>query len=112
MLSSSFIFTLQEFARELVSLVDAMGRIYAAERANAARGWWFQRIPKALFDRIRALWVKPAPTFRQNGHQQSKARNTEQMSIQRRLCTYHTYAHISNILTLSLFPTGSIICLI
>ncbi|KAH9949028.1 Fusaric acid resistance protein-like-domain-containing protein [Amylocystis lapponica] len=36
-----FIFTLQEFARELVSLVDAVGRICSIERANAARrGFW------------------------------------------------------------------------
>ncbi|ETW81116.1 putative aromatic acid exporter [Heterobasidion irregulare TC 32-1] len=52
-----FIFTLQEFARELVSLVDAMGRIYAAERANAARGWWFQPF-SAVFVRIMHM-----PTF-------------------------------------------------
>ncbi|KAJ7782513.1 Fusaric acid resistance protein-like-domain-containing protein [Mycena maculata] len=38
-----FIFTLQEFAGELVSLVDAMGRIYSLEqaRANRARWWTF-----------------------------------------------------------------------
>ncbi|KAJ7646593.1 Fusaric acid resistance protein-like-domain-containing protein [Roridomyces roridus] len=39
-----FIFTLQEFAGELVSLVDAMGRIYSLEqaRANRARWWTFR----------------------------------------------------------------------
>ncbi|KAJ7502501.1 hypothetical protein B0H11DRAFT_1988806 [Mycena galericulata] len=36
-----FIFTLQEFAGELVSLVDAMGRIYNLEQARANRArWW------------------------------------------------------------------------
>ena len=30
---SSFIFTLQEFAKELASLVDAMGRIYSIHRS-------------------------------------------------------------------------------
>ena len=34
----SFIFTLQEYARELISLVDAMNRICSIERANAASG--------------------------------------------------------------------------
>ncbi|KAJ7678691.1 hypothetical protein B0H17DRAFT_102075 [Mycena rosella] len=38
-----FIFTLQEFAGELVSLVDAMGRIYSLERARANHAcWWTQ----------------------------------------------------------------------
>ncbi|EPQ57130.1 hypothetical protein GLOTRDRAFT_73697 [Gloeophyllum trabeum ATCC 11539] len=35
-----FIFTLQEFARELVSLVDAMSRIYSIDKARLARGRW------------------------------------------------------------------------
>ncbi|KAF7335072.1 ArAE-2 domain-containing protein [Mycena venus] len=36
-----FIFTLQEFATELVSLVDAMCRIYSLEQAQANRPrWW------------------------------------------------------------------------
>ncbi|KAJ7240156.1 Fusaric acid resistance protein-like-domain-containing protein [Mycena haematopus] len=49
-----FIFTLQEFATELVSLVDAMGRIYGLEqtRANRARWWtrmlrWSHKNPRA-----------------------------------------------------------------
>ena len=40
----SFIFTLQEFAQELVSLVDAMSRIYNIEREQAARGNWVCRV--------------------------------------------------------------------
>ncbi|KAJ6538778.1 Fusaric acid resistance protein-like-domain-containing protein [Mycena vulgaris] len=39
-----FIFTLQEFAGELVSLVDAMGRIYSLEQARANRARWWTRI--------------------------------------------------------------------
>ncbi|KAH9857292.1 hypothetical protein C2E23DRAFT_807373 [Lenzites betulinus] len=36
-----YIFTLQEFSREIISLVDAMGRVCNIERANAARrGLW------------------------------------------------------------------------
>ncbi|KAJ7762513.1 Fusaric acid resistance protein-like-domain-containing protein [Mycena metata] len=39
-----FIFTLQEFAGELVSLVDAMSRIYSLEQARANRTSWWMRI--------------------------------------------------------------------
>ncbi|KAJ7141111.1 Fusaric acid resistance protein-like-domain-containing protein [Mycena epipterygia] len=39
-----FIFTLQEFAGELVSLVDAMGRIYSLEQARANRARWWTRL--------------------------------------------------------------------
>ncbi|KAF8134727.1 Fusaric acid resistance protein-like-domain-containing protein [Mycena galopus ATCC 62051] len=39
-----FIFTLQEFATELVSLVDAMGRIYSIEQLRASRARWWTRI--------------------------------------------------------------------
>ncbi|KAI0076130.1 hypothetical protein K474DRAFT_1663382 [Panus rudis PR-1116 ss-1] len=36
-----FIFTLQEFAKELASLVDAMGRICSIQRAQSeGRSWW------------------------------------------------------------------------
>ncbi|KAL0956925.1 hypothetical protein HGRIS_003029 [Hohenbuehelia grisea] len=38
-----FIFTLQEFSRELVSLVDAMERIYSLEQERVNRGPWWQR---------------------------------------------------------------------
>ena len=48
----SFIFTLQEFARELVSLVDAMERIYTFEQARLVQRsfWWktFVRIGQTL----------------------------------------------------------------
>ncbi|KAG6842094.1 hypothetical protein C0991_002748 [Blastosporella zonata] len=40
----SFIFTLQEFAREVVSLVDAMGRIYHYEQDCISRGRWWKHI--------------------------------------------------------------------
>src|ERR1700761_4056167 len=36
----SFIFTMQEFARELISLTVALSRIYAAERPSASRRWY------------------------------------------------------------------------
>ncbi|KAI9447166.1 Fusaric acid resistance protein-like-domain-containing protein [Russula earlei] len=42
-----FIFAMQEFARELISLTVAMSRIYAAERPTTSRRW-FPRITTAL----------------------------------------------------------------
>ncbi|KAH8116610.1 Fusaric acid resistance protein-like-domain-containing protein [Phellopilus nigrolimitatus] len=35
-----FIFTLQEFSKELTALVDAMSRIYAIERVKGEQRWW------------------------------------------------------------------------
>lgn len=42
-----FIFTMQEFARELISLTVAMSRIYAAERPSAS-GRWYSPVFSAL----------------------------------------------------------------
>ncbi|KZT10938.1 uncharacterized protein LAESUDRAFT_643293 [Laetiporus sulphureus 93-53] len=39
-----FIFTLQEFAKELISLVDALQRLYVAEKARKARQSWWGRL--------------------------------------------------------------------
>lgn len=45
----SFIFTLQEFSKELASLVDAMGRIYAIEYSEFFyRGRWSERLSRIL----------------------------------------------------------------
>ncbi|KAG6845404.1 hypothetical protein H0H87_009751 [Tephrocybe sp. NHM501043] len=38
-----FIFTLQEYAREVVSLIDAMARIYHYEQDYISRGHWWKR---------------------------------------------------------------------
>ncbi|KAH9893586.1 Fusaric acid resistance protein-like-domain-containing protein [Cubamyces lactineus] len=43
-----YIFTLQEFARELISLVDAMGRVCSIERANAAHNGLWGRFRDAM----------------------------------------------------------------
>ncbi|KAI0047932.1 hypothetical protein FA95DRAFT_1558591 [Auriscalpium vulgare] len=68
-----FIFTLQEFAEELVSLVDAMSRIYAIERENAKQGWWFKRTPLSLFGCLRS---------------RSKSSTRPRKSLQRTLSSY------------------------
>ncbi|KXN90635.1 hypothetical protein AN958_03875 [Leucoagaricus sp. SymC.cos] len=44
-----FIFTLQEFARELVALVDAIERIYVCEQLRLHRRWWIIRALVGLF---------------------------------------------------------------
>lgn len=53
----SFIFTLQEFAGELVSLTDAMRRIYAVEQVRADTPSWFRRYvvhgPSLLISAVR-----------------------------------------------------------
>ncbi|KAG6820973.1 hypothetical protein H0H93_008602 [Arthromyces matolae] len=54
-----FIFTLQEFAREVVSLIDAMGRIYHYEQDCMARGRWWQRI----YFWIRSHWMSDSTTI-------------------------------------------------
>lgn len=50
----SFIFTLEEFATELTSLVDAMERIYNYERNRLTWKGWFRR----SFNAMRARWRK------------------------------------------------------
>jgi len=56
-LGFSFIFTLQEFAGELISLTDAMGRIYAVEQARVDTPSWFRRYivhgPSLLMSAVR-----------------------------------------------------------
>lgn len=43
-----FIFTMQEFARELISLTVALSRIYAAERPSASSNGWYSPISSVL----------------------------------------------------------------
>ncbi|KAI0630649.1 Fusaric acid resistance protein-like-domain-containing protein [Trametes polyzona] len=65
-----YIFTLQEFSRELISLVDAMGRVCSIERANAARsGLWGYLKSAVLFtskvkNSIRTAREKPPRNMR------------------------------------------------
>ncbi|KAG7098252.1 hypothetical protein E1B28_000214 [Marasmius oreades] len=51
-----FIFTLQEFSRELVSLVDAMERIYAVEQQRTMWSRWWGRLYTGFVGGIRGLW--------------------------------------------------------
>jgi len=46
--TSSFIFTLQEFSRELVSLVDAMRRIYMIEQSRPTWFGWIRKLGTLL----------------------------------------------------------------
>ncbi|KAJ2931494.1 hypothetical protein H1R20_g5603, partial [Candolleomyces eurysporus] len=55
-----FIFTLQEFAEELISLVDAMERIYAYERRRILQRSFWSRVSSSVARRIALvrLWFK------------------------------------------------------
>lgn len=76
----SFIFTLQEFAKELISLVDAIERIYCYERKLLLRDWWWMR----FFTRVKRGF---AVMFNIAGN------NNNSLSIRKRLCMF-IYARI------------------
>ena len=69
----SFIFTLQEYARELISLVDAMGRICSIERANAARGGLWRQLSARL-----------GPSLGRRGNRPGQAKTAS--SMRKRFC--------------------------
>lgn len=89
---------MQEFARELILLVDAMGRIYALEHRTGRRSdilKWFS-------------CLRPRPR-RSASTLSSKAKHS---TLRRRLCTIPTihcdlYSHINSILTAILVPIES-----
>ncbi|KAL4253307.1 Intracellular Vesicle Transport-Associated [Abortiporus biennis] len=96
-----FIFTLQEFAKELVSLVDAMGRICSIQRAEVeysrSRKWW-RWGPLRWISR---LW-KPGDSDEDGDEGERKllrgnTRRRLKEGIQRRISTYflHKPAHAS-----------------
>ncbi|KAG2015556.1 hypothetical protein CC2G_008817 [Coprinopsis cinerea AmutBmut pab1-1] len=55
-----FIFTLQEFARELVGLIDAMERIYTFERRRLMQGGFLRRLYSLVIRRtmLFRMWLK------------------------------------------------------
>lgn len=57
---ASFIFTLQEFAEELISLVDAMERIYSFERRRLLQGSALSRLGTSIARQVALiqLWFK------------------------------------------------------
>ncbi|KZT41476.1 hypothetical protein SISSUDRAFT_981821 [Sistotremastrum suecicum HHB10207 ss-3] len=56
-----FIFTLQEFGQELLSLVDAMSRIYMVQSARAARPSIFVRVFRYFIPRSQPAAPEPVP---------------------------------------------------
>ncbi|KAF7375656.1 ArAE-2 domain-containing protein [Mycena sanguinolenta] len=54
-----FIFTLEEFSTELVSLVDAMGRIYGLEQARANRARWWMRLFRWSYKKSKSGTITP-----------------------------------------------------
>ncbi|KAG2074050.1 hypothetical protein BDR04DRAFT_1134000 [Suillus decipiens] len=79
-----FIFTLQEFSGELISLTDAMRRIYAVEQVRADAPSWFNRYilhgPSNILSAVRLR-------RRNLAHEKSKRAGL------RRLSSYFTSAH-------------------
>jgi hypothetical protein len=89
-LYASFLFAMQEFARELISLTVAMSRIYAAERPEASRRW-LSRISAVLSSvfccclRSRIKGSMSEPRSRQNDT--SASSKSVRRGLHRRLCT-------------------------
>lgn len=79
----SFIFTLQEFCQELVSLVDAMERIYLCEQLRLhRRSWIFQAITSVV--KIPHQWYLEW----RNGSEKSAHRPSR---LKRRICeSFHS----------------------
>ncbi|KAG1725283.1 Fusaric acid resistance protein-like-domain-containing protein [Suillus paluster] len=67
-----FIFTLQEFAGELISLTDAMRRIYAVEQVRADTPSWFKQYiihgPSRVFSAVRSRRRAFTPTYFTSPH--------------------------------------------
>ncbi|KAJ7673046.1 hypothetical protein DFH06DRAFT_1319261 [Mycena polygramma] len=82
-----FIFTMQEFAGELVSLIDAMGRIYSLEQARAKRARWWTRIFRwSSKGKSRSGSSSPRSSRQQQGAQEAGG-------LRRRFSQYITPAH-------------------
>ncbi|EKM80929.1 hypothetical protein AGABI1DRAFT_56115 [Agaricus bisporus var. burnettii JB137-S8] len=83
-----FIFTLQEFAIELVSLVDAMERVYGCEQIRLHRRGW-------IFQTIRDLVRSPFRWYSELKH--GKCKQRPRRNLQRRISAYlipeHRNAH-------------------
>jgi hypothetical protein len=102
-LCASFIFAMQEFARELISLTVAMSRIYAVERPQNSRGW-LSRISAALSSvfccclRSRVKGFMSESRSRQSDTTASS--KPVRRGLHRRLCTISVPSH----------PTSRIMC--
>ncbi|KAK7001339.1 ArAE-2 domain-containing protein [Favolaschia claudopus] len=81
-----FIFTMQEFAGELVSLVDAMNRIYSLEHARVNRPSWWTRIFRCCSSREKSTSSSPRASrhLRKDG---------EPAGLRRRFSQYIVPAH-------------------
>jgi hypothetical protein len=84
----SFIFAMQEFARELISLTIAMSRIYAAERPTVSRRW-LSRISAALssvFCCLRSRVKTSVSESRSRQSDTSASSKPVRKGLSRRLC--------------------------
>ncbi|KAI5117857.1 hypothetical protein M0805_007700 [Coniferiporia weirii] len=74
-----FIFTLQEFAKELTSLVEAMSQIYALEHTSKHRQWWGRLVNLFSYFRWKARKTKPL-----------RAEKRERPTLKRRFSSFIT----------------------
>jgi hypothetical protein len=85
---ASFIFAMQEFARELISLTVAMSRIYAAERPDLSRRW-FPRISAGLSSVFCCLRSRSRPPISDSQSRRSDISVTSKPArkgLHRRIC--------------------------
>ena len=86
--SISFIFTLQEFAQELILLVDIMGQLYDAEQeAQRYRGpWgWLQKTVNRVVRTVRPIFVlRKGKPMRRPGAKQGVRK-----TLRRKFCELH-----------------------
>lgn len=90
----SFIFTLQEFAKELVSFVDAASRVYHFETLAQAQGKGWRRV----FAGLKSCFTRDEyeeDLFKRRQRWEKKENNT----LTRRLCTFSLYFSPSQLLT-------------
>ena len=86
--SVSFIFTLQEFAQELILLVDIMGQLYDAEQeAQRYRGpWgWLQKTMSRVVRTVRPIFIlRKRESMRRPG-----TKHGVRKTLRRRFCELH-----------------------
>lgn len=103
--SLSFIFTLQEFAQELILLVDIMGQLYDAEQeAQRYRGpWgWVQKTVNRVVRTVRPIFVlRKRESMRRPGTKQGMRK-----TLRRRFCESPMVSFwiISNVYPANLVP--------
>lgn len=102
----SFIFTLQEFSKELISLIDAMGRVYAYEQQRINSLGWLARALIMLRQRIFNSILRCCG-FKKSAHPGSNMQ--ERQGLRRRICGYFARASLLHTKVYHIFPAAFIV---